>query len=654
MKKLFFILLVLTSPLIKAECNRKIDPKQVIIFVDTNTSAPEIVKAEAGACARGQRLVIIPKNHKEYDLLFQSSKQIAQQLNNCRSKKSLNNNCSHLEKKENEISEKINNFRYASLNYSALLNDQLKELKKSNSSAVSFIISGHDGGGHFGGEKGRIGRDEIDKVFKDYPEVNKVKSALLLGCYTGVKFEVKQWASTFPDLHLLGGYDSTAPLSERPAGQQYVQELLLSENKLVEKSDQKKLEKKLFSSIKSLKELRAGIYIKPICSSKSDNEAFYYGSQNSDRGLEVLDFAECSKPEVIKDISEMTPLFEKYYSGELEPPADTTNGELRQIYNKTRRYEHCLDDNRSPITSSSVFNLLFYNGIKESFSDFYKDDLNKAEDILKNLNLDDVIKNQEKMLQDMEEQNNLLKSENEKLTNSPELYIEENNKIFDEDSKKYDQLLNDPAYASVLEQMPHLKKKFTIELRSYLDFNYRTPEEELKAKELSDLQEKIAQLSYKIGAAKAFPAQVISQNNYMINNYEYQISRISNKLTEYKKNPSILQNIWVPTAQNLKNKSRKEIMINNHKIFDLASTPGFPPKINATLSWMGNVTNSHLVYLQNPFSWHEHTARVEAPPHPTRLQPFLDNAKNYSNMQGAGFAGGMLGGGGWPTGGIGF
>ncbi|RPJ73234.1 MAG: hypothetical protein EHM20_12580 [Alphaproteobacteria bacterium] len=79
MKKLFFILIVLASPLINAECNKKIDPKKVIIFIDTNTATPEIEKAEAGACARGERLVVIPKNHKEYHQLFQASKQIWQE-----------------------------------------------------------------------------------------------------------------------------------------------------------------------------------------------------------------------------------------------------------------------------------------------------------------------------------------------------------------------------------------------------------------------------------------------------------------------------------------------------------------------------------------------------------------------------------------------
>ncbi|RPJ73235.1 MAG: hypothetical protein EHM20_12585, partial [Alphaproteobacteria bacterium] len=344
-----------------------------------------------------------------------------------------------LRKKVNEIGEKIGKLRENRLNYPALLKDQLEELKKTKSSAVSFIISGHDGGGSFGGQKGNFSRSEINAVFNDYPEVNKVESALLLGCYTGVKHEVRQWQSAFPNLRLLGGYDSSAPLSERPAGLRYVQELLTNEKKLLAQTEHKKLEKKLFSSIKSISELRAGIYIKPACVT-GPTEAFYYGSQSSDKGLEGLVVGECGKPEVLKAISEMEPRFRMYHSGELEPPTDTANGELRQIYNTARKLEHCLNENRSVISVSPIFNLLFYNGIKESFADFYKDDLKKAEDILKDVNLDDVIKNQEKMIIDLESQKAIFVNQNEKLSKTPEKYIEEQKKIHAEDSTKYDQL----------------------------------------------------------------------------------------------------------------------------------------------------------------------------------------------------------------------
>lgn len=643
MKNLFFILLVLSSPLISAECNRKIDPKKVIIFIDTNTATPEIEKAEAGACARGQRLVVIPKNHREYDQLFKASKQISQELMNCHANAPLSDHCMDLRKKENKIGEKISKLKENRLDYPALLKAELEALKKSKSSAVSFIISGHDGGGNFGGQKGNFSRYEIDKIFKDYPEENKVESALLLGCYTGVKFEVKHWKAAFPNLRLLGGYDSSAPLSERPAGLRYIQELLTNEKNLLGQTDHKKLEKKLYNSIKSINELRAGIYIKPTCVMGGTAEAFYYGSQSSNKGLEGLVVGECEKPEILQEIREMEPRFQMYYTGELEPPVDTANGELRKIYNKARKLEHCLTENNSSINLSPVFNLLFFNGIKESFADFYKDDLRKAEDILKDVNLDDVIKNQEKMIKDIEGQLAIFKSQNEILSKTPEIYVEENKNIYAEDSKKYDQSLTDPAYASLLEKMPDLKQKeFQVGFNFYRSPPIPlTPEEQLKENELSTLKMKLNNTKYLIDRATTSPGLIIASNNSIIKMYDDSITKISAKLSEHKDNPSILKNVWVPTAENLKNKSRKEILGNIYKIYDLSITPGLPPKSAAALSWMGEVTNSHFANLQNPFSWHEYAEKVEAPPQVFSLQTALDYfEKNPSGYMGGGYMGG--------------
>lgn len=461
MKKIFFLLFFLWSAIAGAECKKHIDPSKVIIFVDTNLASREIPTAEAGACARGERLIVIPKDYKNYDQLIIELRDADKDFMKCVNSKLLTSVCDLKAKKLNEIGEKL---RGTILNYSALLTKELEQLKKTKAVVTSFIISGHDGGGNFGGEKGELNRDEIEKVFKNYPEVNKVESALLLGCYTGVKYEVKSWLSIFPNLHLVGGYDSTAPLSDKPAGLEYIQELLANEKKLVDTTDQKSLGKKLFNNIKSISELHAGIYIKTQCSVNTNANEFYYGSQTSEKGLEFLDSGECQKKEIIKEIRELEPRFKKYTSGEVEPPKDSTNGDLRKIYNRARKLEHCLVENKSSINLNAVFNLLFFNGIKDSFSDFYKDDLKKAEAILKD------------------------------------------------------------------------------------------------------------------------------------------------------QSPLALKEVWVPTTENLKNKTRKQILDNIYKTYKLAATAGIPAKAATTLAWLGKIANQHFVSFQNPFSWHDHADKVEVPP----------------------------------------
>lgn len=460
MRQIFFVFLILSSGVIHAECRKKIDPSKVIIFIDTNMAGKEIASAEAGACARGERLIVIPKDYKKHDELIIVYRKADQDLLKCYHNKLPSSICDAKTKKLQEAGVIM---RDKILDYPSLLKTELQQLRKTKAVVKSVIISGHDGGGAFGGDKGEFDSDKIEKVFKEYPDVNKVESTLLLGCYTGVKHEVKIWRTLFPDLRLVGGYDASAPMSDKPEGLEYIQELLINEKKLLEKTDQKKLEKKLFSSIKSINSLNAGIYIKPQCVANSKVDAFYYGSQNKAKGLTEFLNGECQKPEVKKEIKEIMSRYRLYYSGELNPPSDTVNGEMRKIYNKSRKLEHCLQESNSVISLNSVFNLLFFNGVKESFAQFYKDDLKKIEKVLK-------------------------------------------------DSK------------------------------------------------------------------------VIK-----------------------------LKDIWVPTAENLKNKSRKQILDNIYKIHGLSTTPGLPPAAAYALNWLGRVGNQHFVYFQNPFSWHDPADRVEVP-----------------------------------------
>lgn len=467
MTKIFLIFLILWSSLIHAECRNKIDPSKVIIFIDTNMAGKEIASAEAGACARGEKLIVIPKDYEKHDEVIIAYRKADLDLLKCHHNKLPASVCDLKMKKLQELGVSM---RDKILDYPSLLKNELQLLRKRKAVVKSFIISGHDGGGAFGGDKGEFGSEKIEKIFKQYPDVNKVESTLLLGCYTGVKHEVKIWQSLFPNLRLVGGYDASAPMSDKPEGLEYIQELLIDEKKLLEKTDKKKLEKKLFSSIKSINSLNAAIYIKPKCVADSKTGAFYYGSQNKELGLTEFLNGECKKSEVIKEMKEIESRFKLYYSGELNPPSDTVNGEMRKIYNKSRKLEHCLQESNSTVSLNAIFNLLFFNGVKESFSTFYKNDLKKVERVLT-------------------------------------------------DSKI---------------------------IKSY--------------------------------------------------------------------------GVWVPTAENLKNKTRKEILHNIYKLHALSTNPEFSPAVGRALEWLGRVSNQHFVYFQNPFSWHDSGDKVERPANYTALK----------------------------------
>lgn len=471
MSRLIFFFLLLSPSLLRAECKKKIDPSKVILFVDTNWAGTEIATVEASACERGERLLVIPSDYKIHDQLVMDYRKADQIYGKCLKESSRKKiPYSACDAKEEARTKANDQMRSLNLDYRKLLRAELQKLKDSKSVVKSFIISGHDGGGLFGGDKGDFERDKVEEVFKDYPEVNKIESALLLGCYTGVRHEVKLWTSLFPELRLIGGYDASAPVSEKPEGLEYIKELLASEKTLLEKTDQKKLAKKINDHIKILNKISAGIYIKPYCVINSNVDAFYYGTDGKNKGLTEFLNGECKKPEVIKEIKDTEIQYKKYNTGELNPPSDTTNGELRKIYNKARRFEHCIDEGGYSISLNYVFNLLFFEGTKKSFSKLYKNDLDKADKIFKN-----------------------------------------------------------------------------------------------------------------------------------------------------QKNPSIKE-VWVPTAENLNTKSRKEILDNIHKIHALASNKELPADLVNILSWMGSISNQHLVYFMNPFSWHAYTGKVEVPANYTPLK----------------------------------
>jgi hypothetical protein len=67
MKQLILLGLILLPTFANAqECKTKVDPSKIVLFIDTNKGDLEIETVQKAACARGERLVIVPKNYKEY------------------------------------------------------------------------------------------------------------------------------------------------------------------------------------------------------------------------------------------------------------------------------------------------------------------------------------------------------------------------------------------------------------------------------------------------------------------------------------------------------------------------------------------------------------------------------------------------------------
>lgn len=368
-----------------AECGNKIDPSKVVLFVDTNFSEQEIKFAEEGACARGERLVVIPKERDDFNkLLIEKEAAVkAIEKNNCDIYEGRTPKCNEYITTLDEKVYAILKFRQTQKEIKKQVDDALNELKKSNSKVQSIAISGHNGGGQFHGEKGDFTRPDLEDILKKYPTVNDIKSVLLLGCYSNTQNEVIHWKSFMPNLRLIGGYDGIAPAYDKPSGHKYIRDLLSKEKSLIANSDQKKLTATLKSELKGMEQLYASIYFQ--CSDGSSIKEYYYGLDTTTEKRNVSEFKAGACISKQKEMQEIVDETRKYATGELEYQGETHAGPLRSLYNRARALEHCSEFTQIYVDPQSIFNLLFAKGIKESFAEYYKEDLLKAAEYLKNV-----------------------------------------------------------------------------------------------------------------------------------------------------------------------------------------------------------------------------------------------------------------------------
>lgn len=560
---------LLSCPNVQATCSNKTDPKKVMLFIDTNDSSTEIESAQKAACARGENLVVIPKNYKEYDQYISQHAAAEEKLKKCQTRKK--SSCDTENEEENTLFNKMQKFKNTLPPIKDAIRNELESIKNSNGSLVNLTISGHDGGGHFSGQKYDFTRSEMEDILKDYGAINNVTSVMLLGCYTGVQAEVRKWKMIFPDIHLIAGFDGSAPLSTRLAGHQYIEDILTKEKQLTTQADQEKLNAYTLANIRSLKDINAALLIRPKCQKTADEQIYYYGSEDPDKKLKPISYGECLK--AATQLPELVAKFSKYESGELETPKDTATGELRQIYNKARANQHCTEFQEA-LDADKVFNFLFYDGVKKNFANFYKDDLQNDEDILKNISTDKIIDSINTEYQQTEEMIKGLEDNIELSKADPNAYL-----------AKLQKLKNESLTKLAKNNMTDSQKLNLVLSAQYLDDYQSNP-----TKHIENLKNIISDLQSKLSDNKS-------------------------TIEKFKKN-KMMDLIWIPNSENLEKHSRKELLANLNKITELQQLPYLSKAEQQALSSVVYNTEKHLLLMKNPFSWHEFTGRTEAPVDP--------------------------------------
>lgn len=631
--KLLITFFIFNSINLYAACSGKVDPSKMILFIDTNESDLEIETAEKSACTRGERLVVVPKNYKEYRKHIDEMNKYQRQADNCNPSEP---RCVELYKKTSEAQNRLEEFKSKSPTISEALKATLKEIKEKNGKIESLVISGHDGGGHFGGSKGSFGRHELEVLIKDFEGINDIKSIMLLGCYTGVQKEMGEWKRLFPQVRLIGGYDDSAPLSTRPQGHKYLSELLSKEKSLYKMSDENKLQAFAQANLSSMFSLNSAVYLQ--CIDDKEKTEFYYGSKSKTKKFSPIDMKACEDKEHLKELGLR---ISKYSSGELEVPKDTAAGELRQIYNETRKLEHCFDPMTPQVHPQTVFNLLFYSGVKQSFANFYKKDLENAEKAISELTVESIekssrehIENLNKTLKDLEEKANLIK-------NNPKAVLENLTNELKDAKNKFKNMESSSLYSNLDDVMNGRRQP--------------TPEESKFFNEYMKESIRVYNLEQDVLRIQSYPADSLAKALQKVDAQKANITLIETNLQSLKTKPEILKEVWIPTAENLSKKSRKELLENQYKLNGLISTQLLPAKTKKALEYTQYITTTHLQQFNNPFNWHEYKGQTVEKPRNFISYENFDSSSSFGGMYlpvaGNGIGGGgMVGGGGYGAG----
>lgn len=645
MGKQLFIVLLLSYSLQSLACDKKINNAKVDLFVDTNQSELEIEVARKAACARGERLVVIPKNYKDYTKYTKSVQDAQKKLDLCFSTNKIGDYFSETAKQKCGPQMEAKNAAYKARKDFNLqqpqLSDQVKAgmetIKKENAKVVSVAISGHDGGGHFGGDKGDFSRYDMAKIMAEFPEQNEVSSLLLLGCYTGVTNEVKNWRSIFPKVKLIGGYDGSAPLSTRPQGHEYIMDIMMNEKKIIAINKSSAVDSEVKRMLAGIEGLNAAVWVDPLCS--EEGKGFYYASK-LDRTFRVLDPSACEK--AMQELAQIAPEFDKYNSGELEPPTDTgPNGPLRKIYDKVRTHQHCLKagmgstQNLYGLNDSAAFNLLFWEGVKKNYAEFYDKDMQEAQKIMDAIKAEDVIKGTEESIADLVRQMEEVKKEIEEYKADPEKFKQKLHVQFLEAEKEKNEFMNSSQYQTLMNRVGRDPR---IQLT--------TEEQKLIAKG-NELMSKSATLQYNFGSVSQ--GYFLNNKEGLLRMHEQTISQRNDVIIKLKNEPDMFKKVFAPTKAALKDKTRKQILENVHNIHKLMNVSGLSHEQRGALSFISSTSDHHLRYFQNPFSWHEYTGhQPETPPYPMKLSDFTKNSGGvfggFSGGYGYGSGGGYVGG----------
>lgn len=341
-----------------------------ILFIDANASYKEIEAAQRAAVARHEKLIVYP------DVSLSARRAISDAKNEySRLETKCLSSCSEeTHQKLDEAVKKYEALVKASPNISSAggLNQFLKDQKDRGVSLSSVVVSGHDGNGTFGGTYGSIDSKILAEAFtKNAPVGDSIRSVLLLGCYTTTAGEVEfKWKKIFPKALLVAGYDDRAPLADRAANLQYIEDVLAKEKNLTEAANEAEL-KKAFDGLAGVSQVHASMCV-------GENYVNKKGVTHTKKIFEA-----CKNDE--NNIGDKYDCYLYGNEGCENVPENTTSGELRQYYRYLQNTAHCNEFRNYGISRpppEQVLRVLFDKQVRQNFQNLHQEQLDEYDQLL--------------------------------------------------------------------------------------------------------------------------------------------------------------------------------------------------------------------------------------------------------------------------------
>lgn len=352
-----------------------------ILFLNLNLSTKEVETAQKAADARGEKLIALPQvsdeDQKKMNSLKNDIKKIQFNLNTKNIKSNQKSVVSSEELKLGSLVEELNAVSSKYKIDSGTLEDILKKYEEDKKTKLtSLIISGHHSLNFFGENGSELRYDDLENIINKYPEATKnIKSVYLWGCYSLTKKQVVFWKRAIPSSYILSGWDGSAPKDDKALDHEALFKLLVSEKKSSNDLDLKK-SLTLFNSIGGVKGSSHAICI-------GSNYINTQGNEN------ISDFLAKCNPEALLQYKKLLEVVNNYRIAQTsefsEVPKNTGNSELREIYNKGRRIEHC--DSYIEDQVNKIIFLIFDKQVRKNFGKVFESDLLKIDQILAKANL---------------------------------------------------------------------------------------------------------------------------------------------------------------------------------------------------------------------------------------------------------------------------